>query len=588
MKMAKPHKNFLVNFGRICGAVGLVLWASTPLTWLLTAEIGPQVIGKLVVGAALITCYLATNGDFFSRILGARSTGLFAISGLSTALVFALVGAVNYAASLHPKEWDMTREGLYTLSEQTQGLLNKLADPVHVNAFYGSTDPLFATLQETLERYAIASNGSFTYSMVDPQSRPDLVEKFQITDRGPRLVFTAAGREARVKDPEEQELTYALIKVAQPSNKQIYFLVGHQEADATDAQNPEGMRNLADALVAEGYSVQSLHLAADAAAAAMGTELQLGATAKAVPEQGTPAEVKPGATAVHAAAARGKTPKVKPVDLTGREISPEVKPLQVPDDAAALVIAGPRRPLLEPEVAAIETFLARGGRVVAMLEPHQRSNLETLLQTYKIALRDDIIVDTNPLNRLLGLGAAAPMIEPSHVEHPMVTRAAAPLVMLTARSMQALNAGPPEVAATALAHAGQSAWGETHIAADGTAGRDAEDNLGPLDVVVAAHKDVGSRADRLSPQARLVVFGDSDWVTNHYLSLQGNQDFVLNAVHWVAEQAEKITIRPKSRAANQLFLSGEQLNKLKFFSMDLLPVLLVACGLGIVLVRRQR
>jgi hypothetical protein len=56
----------------------------------------------------------------------------------------------------------------------------------------------------------------------------------------------------------------------------------------------------------------------------------------------------------------------------------------------------------------------------------------------------------------------------------------------------------------------------------------------------------------------------------------------------VAEQAEKITIRPKSRAANQLFLSGEQLNKLKFFSMDLLPVLLVACGLGIVLVRRQR
>jgi ABC-type uncharacterized transport system involved in gliding motility auxiliary subunit len=555
MKMAKPRNNFLVNFGRICGAVGLVLWASTPLTWLLTAEIGPQVVGKLGVGAALVACYLATNGDFFGRIAGARSTGLFAISGLSTLLVFALVGAVNYVASLHPKQWDMTREGLYTLSEQTESLLHKLADPVHVNAFYSSTDPLFATLQETLERYANASAGAFTYSMVDPQSRPDLVEKFQITDRGPRLVFTAAGREARVKDPEEQELTYALIKVAQPSNKQIYFLVGHQEADATDAQNPEGMRNLADALVAEGYGVQSLHLAADAAAAAMGTQVKVGAPARAA---------------------------------TGPGAAPEVKPLQVPDDAAALVIAGPRRPLLEPEVAAIETFLARGGRVVAMLEPHQHSGLETLLQTYKVALRDDIIVDTNPLNRLLGLGAAAPMIEPSHVDHPVVARAAAPLVMLTARSLEALTAGAPEVSAMGLAHAGQSAWGETHIGADGTAGRDAEDNLGPLDVVVAAHKDVGSRADRLSPQARLVVFGDSDWVTNHYLSLQGNQDFVLNAVHWTAEQAEKITIRPKSRAANQLFLSGEQLNKLKFFSMDLLPVLLVACGLGIVLVRRQR
>jgi ABC-type uncharacterized transport system involved in gliding motility auxiliary subunit len=95
-------------------------------------------------------------------------------------------------------------------------------------------------------------------------------------------------------------------------------------------------------------------------------------------------------------------------------------------------------------------------------------------------------------------------------------------------------------------------------------------------------------ASKLSDEARLVVFGDSDWVTNKYHGMQGNGDIALNTINWLAEEEDRIAIRPKTRQASRLSLAGEDLGYLKFFSMDIIPVFLVAMGLGIVLIRRQR
>ena len=523
----------LSNFGRLCGAVGLVLLVSSPLTWLLTAEFGPLVWGKLIIGSFLVGVYLFTNADFFARMAGSRSTGLFAMSATTVMLVLALVAAGNYLAFKHPKEFDLTQEGLYTLSEQTVGLLKRLDTEVQVTAFFANFDAQYSMVNESLERYAHL-NPRVQVNMVDPQTRPDLVEKYQITERGPRIVVSARGQDARVKEPSEQELTYAIIKVAEQTSKKVYFLTGHGEASTQEAEQAEGAKALSDAVAAEGYGVAELNLQTGGAAAA-GTKLSV----------------------------KNDAPAAK---------------LQVPEDAAAVLILGPRRKILDPEVAALEAYADHGGRILAFLEPHVISGLEPLLAQWKIALQNDLVVDTNPLNRLLGLGAAAPMLQPAPGEHAIVKDLNAPAVMLTARSMQVAPGGAGGVDAQPLMRTGDTAWGETNVGTDGTAAKDDTDNAPPLDVAIAASKD----------QGRIIVFGDSDWVTNRYLPLQGNQDLVLNAINWAAELEQKITIRPKARATSQLFLSGEQLGKLKFFSMDILPVLMVAMGLGIVLVRRQR
>lgn len=548
----KTAPSTFANLGRMAGAVGLVLCASSPLTWILTTEMGLLVWGKLAIGSFLIALYLLTNRDFFARVAGSKSLGLMTLSALSMVFVLGLVGAVNWAAVRYPYERDMTREGLYTLSSQTHRVVGNLKTDVHIYAFYVSYEQLYPLVDDMLNRYQHLGT-RLHYEMVDPQARPDLTERYQITDRGPRLVVVARDQDARAKDLSEQALTNAIVKVAEQTSKKVYVLRGHGELEPDDPKLAEGAKQFLDAIGTEGYETAPLDLRA------------------ALP---TPAQGR--------------------IDL--KDFGPgKAPPLTVPQDAAVVLILGPMHPLLAPEAAALSAYLNTGGRLMVLLEPHVKTGLESLLRDWRIEVRDDLIVDTNPLNRLLGLGAAAPMVQPVHGEHPIVAHLESAMIMSTARSVVAMPEGAQNIEVTPLAHTAETAWGETRMGKNGTAQKDEQDHLPPLFVAMAAEQTVAQQngppdlaGTQRSSLTRLLVFGDSDFVSNKYLSMQGNQDFALNGLNWLTEQDTKITIRPKNRAASQLFLSGNQMNTVKFVCMDILPVLIIAAGLGITLVRRQR
>ena len=551
----------LTTLGRLAGAIGLVLLVSAPFTMLLTDGWGALVWGKIGLGAVLVALYLATNADFFSRMAGARSIGLLIMSTLSVVVVLGVVGVVNYVALKNPKQIDLTREGLYTLSEQTTGLLARLKDEVKIYAFFAPSDPSYAQVKETLGRYQAAGQ-KLSFEMVDPQARVDLIEKFSITDRGPRLVVTARGQDARAKEPAEEELTNAIIKVAEQTSKTVYFLTGHGEANLEDAETAEGYKTLAETIRAEGYAVEPLSLlkASDAKA-------------------GEKVTIDPTAT----------KPAAKKAPPKGNEAVRTAGGLEVPANVSVLIVAAPKGPLFAPEIAALEAYLKEGGRLVVLLEPESDSGLATLLKQWKVELHKDMVVDTNPLNRLMGLGAAAPMVQPTEAqqEHAIFKNLSAPGVFMTTRSLVVANGALPGVEASALLESGASAWGETNLV-DGQAElNEQQDFVGPVTVAVLATKPV-AEPERRSDEARLLVAGDADWLNNKYVRMQGNSDLFVNAVNWLAEEQQKIAIRPKTRNSSQLFLSGEQMGQIKFFSLDILPVLLVALGLGIVLIRRQR
>src|SRR5262249_61721906 len=58
----------------------------------------------------------------------------------------------------------------------------------------------------------------------------------------------------------------------------------------------------------------------------------------------------------------------------------EVKPLllpsveQLPDDASVVVLAGPTRPLTEGAINALDAYLKRGGRLLALVGPRAGSD----------------------------------------------------------------------------------------------------------------------------------------------------------------------------------------------------------------------
>lgn len=529
-----------VTLGRLAGALAAVLLVTTPLTWWLSGEAGPFVWGKLLLAVIATGFYLATNLDALGRLAGARSTSWLLISVGSVVATVTLLVLMNALAWRNPQHWDVTREGIHTLSEQTLQVLARLDQDVTLYGFFASTEPDFAVVEDALARYGRASE-RVTVEMVAPESRPDLVERYAVTQNGPRIVVATAQREAKARNASEQEVTNALVQVAERIEKTVAFLQGHGELDFEDRENAEGAAVIRARVDSEGYDTEILSLLA----------------ARAV--------------------------------VPGTVIEPDAPPppVRVPADVKVLVIAGPRARLPGPELLALEEFLARGGRLLVMIEPNSETGLEDFVRPWKVEVRNDFVVDSNPMNRLMGLGAASPQVFATATPHPITDPLVSSAVLITARSIDVASGGEPGVRARPLLRAGDSAWGEVDYAA-GAAGFGPDDTQPPVHVAVLATRSTTTVATELAPEGRLLVVGDSDFINNRNHSLQSNADLFLNMVSYLAEEEERITIRPRAREASGILLTGQQMAGLRIVTMDLLPALLVALGFGIVTVRRRR
>jgi ABC-type uncharacterized transport system involved in gliding motility auxiliary subunit len=82
------------------------------------------------------------------------------------------------------------------------------------------------------------------------------------------------------------------------------------------------------------------------------------------------------------------------------------------------------------------------------------------------------------------------------------------------------------------------------------------------------------------------VFGDSDFATNGFLGIQGNRDMFMNAVGWVSQQENLISIRPKEADDRRLTLTATQQNNITWLSLLIVP--LAVFGTGVLTWWRRR
>ena len=229
---------------------------------------------------------------------------------------------------------------------------------------------------------------------------------------------------------------------------------------------------------------------------------------------------------------------------------------RVPDDAAAVLVLGPHRALRDTSLAALQAYLERGGRLVAMLEPGVESGLEALLERWGFALPDGVVVDpaSGPVQ------GDPPGVDPivfEYGKHPVV-RGLDPSKMtffVRARPVPVAHKPEPDDELRALAFSSKRAWVAHDVDAvqHGLAPErpaDASEGYQPI-------LSVG-RYPRAAGETRIVVFGDADFATNHYLRSLYNLDLVVNAVHWAAAQESAITLRPKALTPDQFPLTPQQ------------------------------
>jgi len=258
---------------------------------------------------------------------------------------------------------------------------------------------------------------------------------------------------------------------------------------------------------------------------------------------------------------------------------------RIPEDALAVVIAGPLKQVSETEVQLLKQYVDAGGSLIVMEEPVILTEFgdspdplaDYLANDWGIVLNNDIIIDLSSQQVLNAVSASAG-------QHPITTNLSANylVIMPQARSIN-LNMPPDGVTQTPLLLTSPNSWGEVNFTnADGSQiSQDPEDLPGPLIMAAAG--------ENTTTDGRVVVFGNSYFATNDMFDVYGNGNFFVNSVDWAAEQENLINITPNT-PQERTFIPPSQIQLLIILlgSVLIIPGLVVFAGISSWLARRRQ
>lgn len=531
------------------GWAGSLLVFAAVLAWLVAPDLETLRRTLALAGLACILLYGAAHWREVGRSFGRRQTRYGALAGTSILLAAAIVIGLNYVLARQNLRWDLTAGGQYSLSDQTRQVLDTLAGPVRILVF--AREPDFPRYRDRLDEYAYQTS-RVTVDYIDADRQPMLARQYEVQTYG-TIVFEYEGRVERVESDSEQDLTNALITVVEGAEQTVYFLEGHGEK-AHAGTDRDGYGTVSAALALDNFEVESLVLA------------QAGA---------------------------------------------------VPDDATVVVAAGPQTDLLPGEIDALRTYLDGGGKLLLLLDPPVTADepapegLLGLVREWGIEAGADVVVDASGFGQLFGADASVP-VAANYPFHPITERFNLLTAYPLARSVSAASGAPDGRIAQSFIETGPQSWREMDIdsLATGQVELDEEggDRPGPVSIGMAVSAPAPSPAeaggeaagddgdadeeedgpedgpatdggdDATPPETRLAVIGDSDFASNAVVGIQGNRDMFLNAVNWLAQQENLISIRAREPEDRRLTLTASAQSRLFWLSVLLLPAAILGAG----------
>ncbi|MEA5624597.1 GldG family protein [Nostoc sp. UHCC 0251] len=484
-----------------------------------------------------------------------RSTQAGTNALVATLAVLAILGLINFLGTRYHLRADLTETQLFTLAPQSRELVKVLPQPVKVWVFDINQNPQDRELLENYQR----QSSKFKYEYIDPQTRPGLAEKFGVKDYG----------EVYLESGDKRQLVQTV----------------NQNERLSEIRLTSRLQQLTSSTTAKVYLLQGHG------------ERQL----------------SPGKDAISQAVQGlgNKNFTTSPLNLG--ETS------KVPEDAAVVIVAGPKRGLFEGEVKALQEYLNRGGNLLLMIDPNTDPKLNSLLQEWGVRLDNRLAVDVSGGN--VGLGPATPLVT-EYGQHPITKdfdngNSFYPI----ARPLEITSV--PGVQATPLLRTKPypSSWAESDLQSEKLEFNEGKDLKGPLTLGVALTRKQPPKSvstpqasptplplpspttqSKTSPtppaspappapsapsasptptpssqtatESRLVVLGNSDFATDGLFQQQLNGDVFLNSVTWLSQQDQQpLSIRPKEPKNRRITLTTTQGNLLILSSLLLLPLI---------------
>jgi len=507
-------------------------------------------------------------------------------------IVLGFLGIINYLASRHFARVDLTQNKLYTLSEASKKVVNRLDDIVNINCYFSKNLPSYVIstkqqVSDILDEYRAYARGNIQVKFIDPTEDPALeqklrfmgipqvqlnvMEKDQATATNVYMGIAVTYEDKQevipfVKNVNnlEYEITSSILKVTRKEKKTVGFLAGHEE-----------------------YSIYSDYQTVYQA-------LRRQYEVKQVPAQTIPADIN------------------------------------------VLVVAGPHQ-LTEQAKYEIDQYIMRGGKVIFLIDivtvpqeggiraTYRETNLNDLLENYGVRVTKNLVLDR--FNMLITFQTGYTILRtpyPFYIkvikeekgfdpDNPIVNQLNS-MVFPWVSALEPLKETHQDLQFTVLVQSSRYSWLQKGIY-----------DLNPLQEFMPQPEDTRSYplailvsgkfksffADKEAPppptpegkeQAQrppiikqcekdnqIIVVANARFIHDNYADLPGNVEFFLNAVDWFTWGKDLIGIRSRIIVDWPLpFLTERQKSTIKFINIGGVPILVALFGVIRVYFRRKR
>jgi gliding motility-associatede transport system auxiliary component len=370
-----------------------------------------------------------------------------------------------------------------------------------------------------------------TSRVVDINRNPGLARTYRADAYGSVIVECGARRKS-FSNVREEILMASILQVTRDYEKTVYMLTGHGERDMNESDRNRGYTTARNVLEQEFYHV-------------------------------------------------------KPLSLFGTD--------PVPKDAAAIVIAGPRRDLQPEEALKLDEYLRDGGSILLLIDPGDSGSIGAFLHRYRVDLPSAVVADDD--NRLAASEPLTARLSGRSRESSVTLALDADPVFSLFRPLEVLPGDADDIDVLPLLTTSKNSWA---VATQGTTLPDnldfdakRGDRRGPLlagvSIAVKLAKPVEAAEDQsVSRAGRMIVYGDSDFANNFFIDLGGGRDLLVNSVNWLALEDTLIGVRTERKVSGkeQFFVSSRQNRTVFLLGVIIQPAIFLVMGLAMFLRRR--
>jgi gliding motility-associatede transport system auxiliary component len=407
--------------------------------------------------------------------IGRIRDAMFSGFGLAAALVFAF--AIAYVASERDKKVDLAYFRTTRPGEVTRRIVRNLDQPIEIAVFFPSGNEVREEVDNYIQDLSKES-GELKTVHYDFDIDPVKAKEYGVSTNSV-LVFTRGARHEQLGLPREiesarnalktldKEVQQRLMTIVKPP-RVAAFTLGHGERSweraSSDTDKRSGIKTLRDILIDQTYDVRYL------------------------------------------SAADGLME-------------------DVPKDISVVMIIGPQKPFLPEELAALNRYVDRGGRLLIALDPENHVTMREVLAPLDLEYKDETLANdqvfarrTHQDNDHLNLVTA------TYTSHPSVTTlqrlgARAPIILPGAGWINTKRDRKSGVTVDSPIKAHHA----TFVDKNGNFQQDPGEDRRAWEIGATAVKK----------EARVFLLADSDSLSDDVIPVAANQLLAVDVVHWL-------------------------------------------------------